>query len=81
MTDLTTTTHSEDVQTSVDLMELCCLSCRFQILPAELSSLNLFHSFLPDPIVARANDARSLNHSWLREQIEDCLLSDTEEEA
>ncbi|VFQ86163.1 unnamed protein product [Cuscuta campestris] len=81
MSDLTTTTHSEDAQTSVDLMELCCLSCRFQILPAELSSLNLFHSFLPDPIVARANDARSLNHSWLREQIEDCLLSDTEVEA
>ncbi|CAH9127627.1 unnamed protein product [Cuscuta epithymum] len=81
MSDIVNMTRSENVQTSMDLLELCCLSCRFQILPAEISSTNSFYSLLPDPIISRAKDVSSINQSLLlREQIEDCLLSDTEDE-
>nr|GMC90318.1 cytoplasmic tRNA 2-thiolation protein 2 [Ipomoea batatas] len=79
ISDLTNLTRSEDVQTSMDLTGSCCSSCQFQILPGELSAMDYFHSLLPDPIIARAKDASSIHLSRLREQIEDCLLSDTED--
>lgn len=66
ISDLTNLTGSEDVQTSMDLTGSCCSSCRFQILPGELSSMDYFHSLLPDPIIARAKDASSIHQSWLR---------------
>ncbi|PSS01804.1 Cytoplasmic tRNA 2-thiolation protein [Actinidia chinensis var. chinensis] len=57
----------------------CCLSCQFQILPKEPSSMEDFYLLLPQPIVARAKDGNHCNQRWLREQIQDCLLSDSED--
>ncbi|KAJ7972211.1 Cytoplasmic tRNA 2-thiolation protein 2 [Quillaja saponaria] len=58
----------------------CCSSCRFQILPRDLSSREHFYSILPQPMVARVKQGSCDNLSLLREQIQDCLLSDGEDE-
>ncbi|KDP26051.1 hypothetical protein JCGZ_21084 [Jatropha curcas] len=57
----------------------CCSSCRFQILPKDVSLMEHFYSSLPQQLVARAKNDR--NFSLLREQIQDCLLSDNEDES
>ncbi|KAE9466048.1 hypothetical protein C3L33_02040, partial [Rhododendron williamsianum] len=44
----------------------CCLSCLFQILPKERSSLEHFYSFLPQPIIAQAKNDNHCNRRWLR---------------
>ncbi|KAF6158857.1 hypothetical protein GIB67_000392 [Kingdonia uniflora] len=58
----------------------CCSSCRFQILPEDMSSIEHFHSLLPQPMFTRSKDCVGGDRSWLREQIKDCLLSDTEDD-
>ncbi|KAF5198493.1 Cytoplasmic trna 2-thiolation protein [Thalictrum thalictroides] len=57
----------------------CCPSCQFQILPKDLSSREQFYSLLPRPMTTRASDFISGDQTWLREQIKDCLLSDSED--
>ncbi|MCL7051324.1 hypothetical protein MKW94_007642 [Papaver nudicaule] len=58
----------------------CCPSCQFQILPKEHSSMDQFFSLLPQPMVARApKESMNDDQTWLREQIKDCLLSDSED--
>ncbi|XP_011078907.1 cytoplasmic tRNA 2-thiolation protein 2 [Sesamum indicum] len=53
-----------------------CSSCQYQILPRDLSSLEYFYSLLPQSMCARARDS-SISHELLRDQIQDCLLSDS----
>ncbi|KAI4346771.1 hypothetical protein L6164_007639 [Bauhinia variegata] len=75
-----------DKSENVDLNNLdsfsavCCSSCWFQILPKDPSSMERFYSDLPQSIVARGKQDRNGNLNILREQIKDCLLSDTEDE-
>ncbi|KAK9075855.1 hypothetical protein SSX86_004184 [Deinandra increscens subsp. villosa] len=56
----------------------CCPSCQYQILPDEPSSMDQFYSLLPESIIARAKNG---NQKWIREKIQDFLLSDGEDEA
>ncbi|XP_015898174.3 cytoplasmic tRNA 2-thiolation protein 2 isoform X2 [Ziziphus jujuba] len=65
---------------SVLFSAACCSSCRFQILPKDPSSVGDFYSLLPQPVVARAKCGSADNYSLLREQIKDCILSDSEDE-
>ncbi|KAM7271337.1 hypothetical protein ACFE04_030551 [Oxalis oulophora] len=59
----------------------CCSSCQFQILPEEAKSMEQLFSLLPQLLVSRARtDGNSDTMSSLREQIQDCLLSDDEDE-
>ncbi|KAK4272524.1 hypothetical protein QN277_021069 [Acacia crassicarpa] len=58
----------------------CCSSCRFQILPRDTTSLEQFYTLLPHFLVARSKQVNNRNLSLLREQIQDCLLSDSEDE-
>ncbi|KAK2996733.1 hypothetical protein RJ639_025472, partial [Escallonia herrerae] len=62
-----------------DFIATCCTSCQFQILPSEPSALGHFCSILPQQIVDQAKDGSCGNQRWLREQIKDCLLSDSED--
>ncbi|KAM3288570.1 cytoplasmic tRNA 2-thiolation protein 2 isoform X2 [Capsicum chacoense] len=57
----------------------CCASCQFQVLPKDPSSLENFISLLPPSMVSQAEDGVRLSQRQLREQIEDCLLSDNED--
>ncbi|CAA7404241.1 unnamed protein product [Spirodela intermedia] len=57
----------------------CCQSCCSQILPKELPSLEHFYSLLPVAMRGRVKDAASPGNHWLRDQIEDCLLSSDED--
>ncbi|OVA18362.1 Thiouridylase [Macleaya cordata] len=67
-------------ETSSEIFGLsCCPSCQFQILPKEVSSMMQFYSHLPQPMIARAKDCLNGDQTWLRERIEDCLLSDNED--
>lgn len=70
--------QSVSCQTSGDTFgDFCCSSCRFQILPKDVSSMESFSSLLPQAVISRAKNDR-----WpdLREQIQDCLLSDSGDE-
>lgn len=58
----------------------CCSSCQFQILPPDTTSMEKFYTDLPHSVVARANRVNNGNLNALREQIQDCLLSDGEDE-
>ncbi|XP_065856558.1 cytoplasmic tRNA 2-thiolation protein 2 [Euphorbia lathyris] len=58
----------------------CCSSCRFQILPKDPSLVEHFYSCLPQQLITRAKQGESGNSSLLRDQIQDCLLSDSEDE-
>ncbi|KAA8517105.1 hypothetical protein F0562_017398 [Nyssa sinensis] len=78
--DLPSFSSFEDDQTSAGIFGAsCCPSCRFQIVPKEPSSMVQFYSLLPQPIISRAKDGGCGNQRWLREQIQDCLLSDNED--
>ncbi|XP_050227488.1 cytoplasmic tRNA 2-thiolation protein 2 [Mercurialis annua] len=57
----------------------CCSSCKFQILPKDPSSLEHFYWSLPQQLVARSKHESGDNLNLLREQIQDCLLSDGED--
>lgn len=56
-----------------------CSSCQFQILPEEASALEKLCDLLPTPMIARIPNIRNSNLICLREQIQDCLLSDPED--
>ncbi|KAK6945291.1 Cytoplasmic tRNA 2-thiolation protein 2 [Dillenia turbinata] len=72
---------SGNCQTSIDVFgAACCSSCQFQILPKDPSSMEHFHSLLPQPMTALAMDGSFTSHSSRREQIQDYLLSEGEEE-
>ncbi|KAJ1429973.1 Rossmann-like alpha/beta/alpha sandwich fold [Sesbania bispinosa] len=58
----------------------CCSSCQFQILPQDSTSMEQFYVDLPQSVVNRAKQANNGTLSMLREQIQDCLLSDGEDE-
>ncbi|XP_074378992.1 cytoplasmic tRNA 2-thiolation protein 2 [Apium graveolens] len=57
----------------------CCSSCQFQILPKETLQMEHFYSLLPQSITDRAKDGYCHNQRSIREQIQDCLLSDNED--
>ncbi|WOG91005.1 hypothetical protein DCAR_0310253 [Daucus carota subsp. sativus] len=57
----------------------CCSSCQFQILPKEPLHMEQFYSLLPQPITDRAKDGSCRSQRSIREQIQDCLLSDNED--
>ncbi|KAF5942565.1 hypothetical protein HYC85_020207 [Camellia sinensis] len=78
--DLSSLSDVENGQLSAETFgATCCLSCQFQMLPKEPSSVEYFYSLLPQPIIARAKGGNRCNQRWLREQIQDCLLSDSED--
>ncbi|CAL1385672.1 unnamed protein product [Linum trigynum] len=58
----------------------CCSSCQFQILPQDQLSMQEFYSLLPERLVARSKLKVNGNLDMLREQIQDCLLSDSDGE-
>lgn len=59
---------------------VCCSSCQFQILPQDPSSVNELYTLLPEQLFARAKHENLDHYSALREQIQDCLLSEGEDE-
>ncbi|KAJ4842632.1 hypothetical protein Tsubulata_013323 [Turnera subulata] len=71
---------SPKITKSVSFDAACCSSCRFQILPKDPSSLELFSLLLPQQVVGRAKNDSCGNLNLLRERIQDCLLSDSEDE-
>ncbi|PKA54294.1 Cytoplasmic tRNA 2-thiolation protein 2 [Apostasia shenzhenica] len=56
----------------------CCQSCRFQILPKERGSLEHFYSFLPSSMTDMTTEKTGASRRWLREQIEEFLISGDE---
>ncbi|KAM1306563.1 hypothetical protein ACFX2H_008931 [Malus domestica] len=74
--DLLSLKNFEDHKTSY----VCCLSCQFQILPEDPSSINQFFTLFPQQLAARAKHDNLDHYSVLREQIQDCLLSEGEDE-
>ncbi|EEF32751.1 conserved hypothetical protein [Ricinus communis] len=64
---------------SSSFRDACCSSCNFQILPKDPSLMEHFYLSLPQHLVTRAKRGSSDNLSLLREQIQDCLLSDGED--
>ncbi|KAL3637235.1 hypothetical protein CASFOL_019534 [Castilleja foliolosa] len=69
----------ENGETSADIYAAVCSSCRYQILPKETSTLEYFFSMLPESVATMAKDTHD-NQSLLRGQIQDCLLSDSDDE-
>ncbi|XP_027069569.1 cytoplasmic tRNA 2-thiolation protein 2 isoform X2 [Coffea arabica] len=67
------------IMSAEDISNGCCTSCQFQILPKDISLLEHFYSLLPQQMVARGEYSCLGEDRWLREQIQDCLLSDTED--
>ncbi|GLT74473.1 hypothetical protein SLA2020_462680 [Shorea laevis] len=72
--------NPESFQNSHTFSASCCSSCRFQILPKDDSSIEHLLSLLPQPMVARVGYGSIGDVSSLRDQIQDCLLSDGEDE-
>lgn len=68
-----------DLPSSV-FQRLCCPSCQFQILHDQKPSSQHIHSLLPDVMKKRAVDNVITNESWMRRRIEDCLLSEDDED-
>lgn len=79
--DLTSLSSHDNCKNSDIFVAACCSSCRFQIFPKDPSSMEKFYSLLPEPLVARAKHVRNGDSSLLREQIQDFLLSDSEDDA
>ncbi|KAK4481702.1 hypothetical protein RD792_012610 [Penstemon davidsonii] len=65
-------------KTSAQIYMVACSSCQYQILPKEPSSLEYFYSRLPQSMIALAKDNPN-NQKLLRDQIQDCLLSDSDD--
>lgn len=58
----------------------CCSCCRFQILPDDPPSMEQFFSLLPRPIISPETCSNSSgDHRFIREKIQDFLLSDNED--
>ncbi|XP_028055815.1 cytoplasmic tRNA 2-thiolation protein 2 isoform X2 [Camellia sinensis] len=65
--DLSSLSDVENGQLSAETFgATCCLSCQFQMLPKEPSSVEYFYSLLPQPIIARAKGGNRCNQRWLR---------------
>lgn len=79
--DMTSLSSHDNCKNSDIFVAACCSSCRFQIFPKGPSSMEKFYSLLPEPLVARAKHVRNGDSSLLREQIQDFLLSDSEDDA
>ncbi|KAL9409210.1 hypothetical protein AB3S75_047573 [Citrus x aurantiifolia] len=79
--DLTSLSSHDNCKNSDIFVAACCSSCRFQIFPNDPSSMEKFYSLLPEPLIARAKHVRNGYSSLLREQIQDFLLSDSEDNA
>lgn len=79
--DLTSLSSHDNCKNSDIFVAACCSSCRFQIFPNDPSSMEKFYSLLPEPLIARAKHVRNGYSSLLREQIQDFLLSDSEDDA
>ncbi|ERN06930.1 cytoplasmic tRNA 2-thiolation protein 2 [Amborella trichopoda] len=60
---------------------VCCPSCQFQILPEEPLDMERFYSFLPQSMIRKANGDVIADQNSLRDQIQDCLLSEDEDGA
>ncbi|XP_041996889.1 cytoplasmic tRNA 2-thiolation protein 2 [Salvia splendens] len=65
-------------ETSAVIYAAACSSCQYQILPKDTSSMEHFLSLLPQSITTLAKDS-SDSHMFLREQIQDLLLSDSDD--
>ncbi|KAK7285605.1 hypothetical protein RJT34_20381 [Clitoria ternatea] len=79
--EIVDTSNLDNHRSSSELFHTtCCSSCRFQILPRDSMSMEEFYKDLPQPMITRAKQANGDNLSLLREQIQDCLLSDGEDE-
>ncbi|BBH07331.1 Adenine nucleotide alpha hydrolases-like superfamily protein [Prunus dulcis] len=74
--DLLSLKNLENHKTS----SVCCSSCQFQILPQDPSSVNELYTLLPEQLFARAKHDNLDHCSAIREQIQDCLLSEGEDE-
>jgi len=68
-----------DLPSSI-FQRLCCPSCQFQIINDQKPSSQHIHSLLPDVMKKRAVDNLITNESWMRRRIEDCLLSQDDED-
>lgn len=65
--DLLRLSNLGSCQTSSDSFgAACCSSCRFQILPKNLPSMEHFYTLLPQPLIARAKHSSYGNLSLLR---------------
>lgn len=78
--DLRSLSSHDNCKNSDIFVAACCSSCRFQIFPKDPSSMENFYSLLPEPLVARAKHVSNGDSSLLRKQIQDFLLSDSEDE-
>lgn len=70
------TCHANSVVFSAE----CCSSCQFQILPKDPVLVENFRTLLPQTLVSQAKHSKADNLSLLRAQIQDCLLSDAEDD-
>ncbi|CAA2983293.1 cytoplasmic tRNA 2-thiolation 2 [Olea europaea subsp. europaea] len=77
--DTTSSNSIGNDEASVGIFAETCSSCQYQILPREPSSLESFHSLLPQQMIYLAKNSSFYKHESLRDQIQDCLLSDSED--
>ncbi|KAL7138480.1 hypothetical protein ABFS83_10G166900 [Erythranthe nasuta] len=65
-------------ETHAEICSGTCPSCQFQILPKDNSSMEYFCSLLPQSMTTLPKCTND-NQKLLREQIQDCLLSDSDD--
>ncbi|EXB38240.1 hypothetical protein L484_001855 [Morus notabilis] len=70
------TCHTNSVVFSAE----CCSSCQFQILPKDPVLVENFRTLLPQTLLSQAKHSKADNLSLLRAQIQDCLLSDAQDD-
>ncbi|XP_010536129.1 PREDICTED: cytoplasmic tRNA 2-thiolation protein 2 [Tarenaya hassleriana] len=78
--DVSNLSESEGCQDIEVFYAACCSSCRFQILPHGQASIEQFYSLIPQQLTSQEKLQKADTQTLLREKIEDCLLSDGEEE-
>lgn len=76
----TSSNHFHDGRASSEIYASTCSSCQYQILPKDPTLLENFFLLLPQSMTTLAKDSRD-NHKLLRDQIQDCLLSDSDDGA
>ncbi|KAH6793861.1 Adenine nucleotide alpha hydrolases-like superfamily protein [Perilla frutescens var. hirtella] len=76
--DTASQNSSDGEEASAETYAAACLSCQYQILPKDTSSMKHFLSLLPQSMTTLAK-ASSDSHEFLREQIQDFLLSDSDD--
>ncbi|KAL2466047.1 Cytoplasmic tRNA 2-thiolation protein 2 [Abeliophyllum distichum] len=77
--DTTSLNATGNGEASVGIFAATCSSCQYQILPQEPSSLESFRSLLPQQMISLAKNGSCDRQKWLREEIQDFLLSDSED--